>query len=247
MKGALGLRPVFGHREDRIRAHVQRCWPALLLLRVVENATDDSGRAIRHELERMHLVTLATAEGQIARRSTLTQDPFMRFSVSAGQRHNHAARVLIICGSPAWTAELEPGVLCGPIAGSRSPMERDLAAGQVGGLVVGVVDPSVVVSAEQSSVFDVGGSALGPRDVVVGVAHRGWPVAVLGGAALVADGHPDALGFAVEAAFAADVEDLRLRAEDDRDDPGGTGQSAGFGCGDLATGVQGARPKVSQS
>ncbi|MCY7374118.1 MAG: IS1634 family transposase, partial [Spirochaetaceae bacterium] len=57
MKGALGLRPVFHHREDRIRAHVQLCWLALLLLRVVENATDDTWRNIRHELDRMHLVT----------------------------------------------------------------------------------------------------------------------------------------------------------------------------------------------
>jgi len=74
MKGALGLRPVFHHREDRIRAHVQLCWLALLLLRVVENATDDTWRNIRHELERMHLVTLATAEGQVAQRSATTPD-----------------------------------------------------------------------------------------------------------------------------------------------------------------------------
>jgi hypothetical protein len=72
MKGALGLRPVFHHREDRIRAHVQLCWLALLLLRVVENATDDTWRNVRHELERMHLVTLATADGQVAQRSATT-------------------------------------------------------------------------------------------------------------------------------------------------------------------------------
>lgn len=72
MKGALGLRPVFHHREDRIRSHVQLCWLALLLLRVVENATDDTWRNVRNELDRMHLVTLATAEGQVAQRSTTT-------------------------------------------------------------------------------------------------------------------------------------------------------------------------------
>jgi hypothetical protein len=72
MKGALGLRPVFHHREDRIRAHVQLCWLALLLLRVVENATGDTWRNVRHELDRMHLVTLATADGQVAQRSTTT-------------------------------------------------------------------------------------------------------------------------------------------------------------------------------
>ena len=72
MKGALGLRPVFHHREDRIRAHIQLCWLALLLLRVVENATGDTWRNVRHELDRMHLVTLATVDGQVAQRSTLT-------------------------------------------------------------------------------------------------------------------------------------------------------------------------------
>jgi len=72
MKGALGLRPVFHYREDRIRAHVQLCWLGLLLLRVVENATNDTWRNVRHELDRMHLVTLATAEGQVAQRSATT-------------------------------------------------------------------------------------------------------------------------------------------------------------------------------
>ncbi len=72
MKGALGLRPVFHHREDRIRAHVQLCWLALLLIRVVENATDDTWRNVRDELERMHLITLATADGQVAQRSATT-------------------------------------------------------------------------------------------------------------------------------------------------------------------------------
>ena len=62
-KGALGLRPVYHHREDRIRAHVQLCWLALLLIRVAENATGDTWRNLRHELDRMHLVTLATADG----------------------------------------------------------------------------------------------------------------------------------------------------------------------------------------
>ena len=70
MKGALGLRPVFHHREDRIRAHIQLCWLGLLLIRVVENATADTWRNIRHELDRMHLVTLATADGQVTQRSS---------------------------------------------------------------------------------------------------------------------------------------------------------------------------------
>ena len=71
-KGALGLRPVFHYREDRIRAHIQLCWLALLLIRVAEIATADTWRTIRHELDRMHLVNLATNAGQIAQRTTTT-------------------------------------------------------------------------------------------------------------------------------------------------------------------------------
>jgi hypothetical protein len=72
MKGALGLRPVFHYREDRIRAHIQLCWLALLLVRVVENATGDTWRNVRHQLDRMALVTLATADGRVAQRSATT-------------------------------------------------------------------------------------------------------------------------------------------------------------------------------
>jgi len=72
MKGALGLRPVFHYREDRIRAHIQLCWLALLLIRVVENATGDSWRSVREELERMHLVTLETDAGRVAKRTRTT-------------------------------------------------------------------------------------------------------------------------------------------------------------------------------
>jgi hypothetical protein len=71
-KGALGLRSVFHHPEDRIQAHIQLCWLALLLLRVTDNATGDTWRNVRHELDRMHLVTLATDHGQVAQRSAIT-------------------------------------------------------------------------------------------------------------------------------------------------------------------------------
>jgi hypothetical protein len=72
MKGALRLRPVYHYREDHIRAHVQLCWLALLLIRVIETATDGTWRNICHELDRMHLVTLATPGGQAAQRSATT-------------------------------------------------------------------------------------------------------------------------------------------------------------------------------
>jgi len=69
---AIRLRPVFHYREDRIRAHVQLCWLALLLIRTIEHATGDTWRNVRNELERMHLVTLETAEGRVAQRSATT-------------------------------------------------------------------------------------------------------------------------------------------------------------------------------
>ncbi|HVI36066.1 MAG TPA: hypothetical protein VM684_07545, partial [Gaiellales bacterium] len=72
MKGALALRPVFHHREDRIRGHVQLCWLALLLIRVAENGTGQTWHRMHQELDRLHLVTLATGSGTVAQRSMLT-------------------------------------------------------------------------------------------------------------------------------------------------------------------------------
>ena len=71
-KSCLGLRPVYHHRQDRIRAHIQLCWLALLLIRVAETRAGDTWRNLRHELDRMHLVTFATADGRVAQRSALT-------------------------------------------------------------------------------------------------------------------------------------------------------------------------------
>ena len=73
MKSSLGLRPVFHRREDRIRAHVQLCWLALLLIRVAETTTGQTWRTLRHELDRLHLVTLATSEGTVRQRSQPTE------------------------------------------------------------------------------------------------------------------------------------------------------------------------------
>ncbi len=50
------------------------CWLALLLIRVPETRAGDTWRNRRHELDRMHLVTLATGDGRVAQRSALTRD-----------------------------------------------------------------------------------------------------------------------------------------------------------------------------
>jgi DDE family transposase len=72
LKGALRLRPVFHCREDRIRAHVQLCWLALLLVRTVEHTVGETWRNVRHELDRMHLVTLETGDGRVVQRTATT-------------------------------------------------------------------------------------------------------------------------------------------------------------------------------
>jgi transposase len=63
LKHTIDMRPAYHRREDRIEAHVQLCWLALLLLRVAETEAGDTWRNLRNELDRMHLVTLATNEG----------------------------------------------------------------------------------------------------------------------------------------------------------------------------------------
>jgi hypothetical protein len=72
LKSTIDLRPVYHRRSDRIEAHVQLCWLALLVLRVAETEAADTWRNIRNELDRMHLVTLATSEGTVAQRTELT-------------------------------------------------------------------------------------------------------------------------------------------------------------------------------
>jgi transposase len=51
LKTHLDLRPVHHRREDRIRAHVQLCWLALLLVRIAETGDPTrTWRRIREEL-----------------------------------------------------------------------------------------------------------------------------------------------------------------------------------------------------
>lgn len=80
-RSTINLRPVYHRREDRIRSHVQLCWLALLLLRIAEIEAGDTWRNIRNELDRMHLVTMATAEGTVSQRTELT--PAQRRILSA--------------------------------------------------------------------------------------------------------------------------------------------------------------------
>ncbi|MCA1700507.1 MAG: IS1634 family transposase, partial [Actinobacteria bacterium] len=72
LKGILRLRPVFHRLEERIRAHILICWLALLLVRLCERQAGDTWRNLRRELERLHLVTLEGAAGQVQQTTRLT-------------------------------------------------------------------------------------------------------------------------------------------------------------------------------
>jgi len=107
-------------------------------------------------------------------------------------------------------------------------VEADLAAGEAGGLVGGVVGSGVVSRAEQAAVLDRCVAAGAERLVVVGVTHAGWPVTALRGATALLQGEGDPLGFGVEPGLPAQVEDLGVGAEDGGDDPGPAGEPPGL-------------------
>jgi transposase len=72
MKTTLDLRPVYHRKEQRIRSHVLLCWLALLLVRLAENATGETWRNLRFELEKCHLVRFSGPAGDVLQRTELT-------------------------------------------------------------------------------------------------------------------------------------------------------------------------------
>ncbi|MHB8395422.1 MAG: IS1634 family transposase [Candidatus Dormibacteria bacterium] len=72
LKHHLDLRPVYHHKEDRIRAHVVLCWLSLLLIRLAENESHDSWRNLRRELEKMHLGRFTGPHGEVLQRTEST-------------------------------------------------------------------------------------------------------------------------------------------------------------------------------
>jgi hypothetical protein len=68
----LELRPVYHRKADRIVAHVQLSWLALLLIRTAEIATGDTWRNLSAELDRLQLHTYDTGHGTVSQRTRLT-------------------------------------------------------------------------------------------------------------------------------------------------------------------------------
>jgi hypothetical protein len=97
----------------------------------------------------------------------------------------------------------------------------------------GVVEDSVVFSAEQHEVVQARGAAVGPVGDVVGVAHDRWAGAAGEGAVPVAGDQCPPLGGADQPAGLSQVEDLAFGAEDDGDEVGVAGESADGGDGEV--------------
>lgn len=72
LKTSLALRPVYHRREARIRAHVLLCWLALLLVRMAEQATGETWRRLRSELDKLHLGRFSGPAGEVAQRTETT-------------------------------------------------------------------------------------------------------------------------------------------------------------------------------
>jgi hypothetical protein len=73
MKQVLDLRPIYHRREDRIRAHVDLCWLALLLMRVAENTCGQTWNTIRTQAQRIHAVTFTGPAGQFRKTTQLSK------------------------------------------------------------------------------------------------------------------------------------------------------------------------------
>lgn len=74
LKQVLEVRPVYHRKADRIRAHVTLCFLALVLIRVAENATNDTWPRLARDLDRIHLVDLEGSAGRVAQRTEITTD-----------------------------------------------------------------------------------------------------------------------------------------------------------------------------
>jgi transposase len=74
LKHTVDVRPVYHRRKDRIKAHVLLCWLALLLIRVIENETNDTWHNLKHTTWQLMAGRHRTQHGIITQSSTPTSD-----------------------------------------------------------------------------------------------------------------------------------------------------------------------------
>lgn len=72
LKHTVDVRPVYHHKEDRIRAHVTLCWLALLLIRVAETNTGSSWLQIKRSMRQLFACEISTNAGSITQSTELT-------------------------------------------------------------------------------------------------------------------------------------------------------------------------------
>ncbi len=74
LKHTVDVRPVYHRKRDRIKAHVLLCWLALLLIRVIENETNDTWGNLKQTLHALMAGQHRTQSGVITQTSTPTSD-----------------------------------------------------------------------------------------------------------------------------------------------------------------------------
>lgn len=74
LKHTVDVRPVYHHREDRIRAHVLLCWLALLLIRVTENETQRTWHQLKQTMWPLMVAQHQTQHGIISQTNKPTNE-----------------------------------------------------------------------------------------------------------------------------------------------------------------------------
>jgi len=74
LKTTLELRPLYHHKDERIRSHVLLCFLSLLLARIAERQTGQTWDHLRAILERIHLGEFESKDGRILQRTELTSE-----------------------------------------------------------------------------------------------------------------------------------------------------------------------------
>ena len=101
MKTTLDLRPVYHRREDRIRSHVLLCWLSLLLIRIAENATGETWRNLRTEMDRLHLGRFVGPAGEVSQRTETTTRQAAIFTATGVAEPPRYVRVATPQAAPA--------------------------------------------------------------------------------------------------------------------------------------------------
>src|SRR5262245_9820320 len=126
-------------------------------------------------------------------------------------------------------------------------MEGPLAVGSAAQVEARVVGSPMMVTAEREEVVEIGAPAARPRQpVVVDLAPGERSLTTGHGARVVKKGQGAPLGARVQSSRTAQVDRLRLAAEDSGDQPRVTGQAPSLAGGDRDPGVESGRAEAGE-